>query len=67
LKFAAVSPEEQAIQKAWLTKRYHAPSDDLAQPFDPADVTPFNRYLARLIRTVADAPQRPSWNAESYF
>lgn len=67
LKFAAVSPAEQAIQKDWLTNRYHAPSDDLAQPFDPAHVVPFNRYLVRLITDVANAPVRPSWNAESFF
>ncbi len=67
LKFAAVSPEEQAIQKAWLTKRYHAPSDDLDQPFNPADVVPFNRYLVQLIGEVANAAERPTWNAESFF
>jgi Zn-dependent M28 family amino/carboxypeptidase len=67
LKFAAVSAEEQAIQKAWLTGRYHAPSDDLDQPFDPKDVVPFNRYLVTLIGDVANAPARPSWNPESFF
>ena len=27
------SPEEK-VQKKWLTERYHAPSDDVAQPVD---------------------------------
>jgi Zn-dependent M28 family amino/carboxypeptidase len=67
LKFAASTPEQQAVQKAWLTERYHAPSDDLSQPIEPAYAVAFNRYLERLIRAVADAPARPEWHAESFF
>ena len=67
LKFAASTPEQQAIQKAWLRDRYHAPSDDLQQPIEPTYATAFNRYLAKLIETVADAPERPGWNADSFF
>ena len=67
LKFAAVTPEEKAIQKAWLTERYHAPSDDLNQPINPDYAVAFNRYLEKLIVAVADAPVRPSWNADSFF
>lgn len=67
LKFAAVSPEEQKIQKDWLTNRYHAPSDDLNQPINPDYVLPFNRYLEKLILDVANAPGRPTWNTESFF
>ena len=67
LKFAPVSPEEQAIQKDWLTNRYHAPSDDLNQPINPDYVLPFNRYLEKLIVDVANAPGRPTWYPESFF
>jgi hypothetical protein len=67
LKFAAVSPAEQAIQKDWLTNRYHAPSDDLNQPINPDHVLPFNRYLERLILDVANAPTRPTWYPGSFF
>jgi hypothetical protein len=67
LKFAAVTPAEQAIQKDWLTNRYHAPSDDLNQPINPDYVVPFNRYLDRLILAVANAPERPTWYPESFF
>ncbi len=67
LKFAAVLPAEQAIQKDWLTNRYHAPSDDLNQPIDPDHVMRFNRYLDRLILSVANAPLRPTWYPESFF
>lgn len=67
LKFATSTPEQQEIQKAWLRDRYHAPSDDLNQPIEPKYATAFNRYLARLIEAVANAPDRPGWNDDSFF
>ncbi|WP_374388666.1 M28 family metallopeptidase [Sandaracinobacter sp.] len=67
LKFAASTPEQQAIQKDWLTNRYHAPSDDLSQPIEPAHAVAFNKYLVNLITTVANLPERPTWNEESFF
>ena len=67
LKFATSTPEQQALQKAWLRDRYHAPSDDLNQPIEPKYATAFNHYLVKLIETVADAPERPSWNESSFF
>ena len=66
-KFAPVGPEQLAIQKDWLTNRYHAPSDDLNQPINPDYVLPFNRYIERLILDVANAPNRPTWYPESFF
>lgn len=67
LKFAAVTPEEKTLEKAWLTERYHAPSDDLNQPIDPKNAAAFNAYLAKLILAVANAPERPTWNDASFF
>ncbi len=67
LKFAASTPEQAAIEKAWLTQRYHAPSDDLNQPIEPKYADAFNAYLERLIRTVANDPQRPTWKLDSFF
>ena len=67
LKFAASTPEQKAIGKAWLTERYHAPADDINQPITPAYAAAFNVYLEKLIRTVADAEQRPTWNVDSFF
>jgi Zn-dependent M28 family amino/carboxypeptidase len=68
LKFATpTGSQEAAIQKAWLTQRYHAPSDDLGQPVDRAAAARFNLYLADLIRRVADAPARPRWKDDSFF
>jgi len=60
------SPEEQ-LHKEWLKNRYHAPSDDLNQPVDKAAAAQFNHILLALAQRVADAPQRPQWNADSFF
>ncbi|MCY1023302.1 M28 family metallopeptidase [Pyxidicoccus sp. MSG2] len=60
------SPEEKAF-KTWYTDRYHAPSDDLAQPMDKEGAARFVQLLAGLTRTVADAPERPHWNTNSFF
>ena len=68
LKFnAPAGSPEAAREAAWLKARYHAPSDDLAQPVDKPAAARFNVYLADLIRRVADAPARPEWNADSFF
>jgi Zn-dependent M28 family amino/carboxypeptidase len=60
------SPEEKTL-RGWYLSRYHAPSDDLAQPVDKEGAAKFVRLLADLARTVADAPERPRWNDTSFF
>jgi Zn-dependent M28 family amino/carboxypeptidase len=60
------SPEE-ALAKDWLKNRYHAPSDDLNQPVDKAAAAEFNRILLDLGERVANAPDRPHWNQNSFF
>ncbi len=60
------SPEE-TIAKNWLQTRYHAPSDDLNQPVDTGAAAQFNRILADLGTRVANAKDRPQWNANSFF
>ena len=67
LKFAATTPEQQTTEKAWLTERYHAPSDDLSQPIEPAHAAAFNAYLERLILAVANEADRPTWKLDSFF
>jgi hypothetical protein len=64
--FEPGSPEEQ-LHKDWLKNRYHAPSDDLQQPVDKAAAAQFNHILLSLAERVADAPERPSWKADSFF
>jgi Zn-dependent M28 family amino/carboxypeptidase len=58
---------EAAIAKSWLTNRYHAPSDDLNQPVDKTAAAQFNRILLDLGERVANAPDRPHWNDNSFF
>jgi hypothetical protein len=60
------SPEER-MQKEWLDRRYHAPSDDAMQPVDLAAAARFNRLIAALARRVANNPSRPAWNQNSFF
>lgn len=59
--------KEEKVFDTWRRERYHAPSDDLAQPMDREGAAKFVRMLAELARTVADAPERPRWNGDSFF
>jgi len=52
------SPEE-AIYRKWYADRYHSPSDDLQQPWDPEAAAKFNAFFAKLVTTIANAPDRP--------
>jgi Zn-dependent M28 family amino/carboxypeptidase len=60
------SPEE-AIEKAWLTNRYHAPSDDVSQPVDLTAAAAYNRFMTALTAMVANDAARPRWKPESFF
>jgi Zn-dependent M28 family amino/carboxypeptidase len=60
------SPEE-AAEKAWLNKRYHAPSDDLSQPVDLSAAAAYNRFMMTLAGAVANETPRPQWKPESFF
>jgi len=58
---------EAAMEKKWLTERYHAPSDDLDQPVDKPAAATFNVLLENLIERIANADARPSWKPNSFF
>jgi Zn-dependent M28 family amino/carboxypeptidase len=60
------TPQEK-IFNDWLTTRYHAPSDDAGQPVDAEAAAEFNAILEQLAERVANAPERPHWNADSFF
>jgi hypothetical protein len=60
------SPEQQ-IFKDWLTKNYHAPSDDANQPVDLSAAAAFEEVMRALTIEVATNPQRPAWKADSFF
>ncbi|HEY1946321.1 MAG TPA: M28 family metallopeptidase [Bryobacteraceae bacterium] len=59
-------PEEK-IFNAWYTERYHGVSDDLNQPVDRPAAAQFNDILLNLAVRVANAPQRPAWEPNSFF
>ncbi|MGA2212716.1 MAG: M28 family peptidase [Bryobacteraceae bacterium] len=58
------SPEE-AVYRRWYADRYHSPSDDLKQPWDPEAAAKFNSFFRRLVEAVADADTRPRWKPGS--
>lgn len=58
------SPEE-AVYRKWYVDRYHSPSDDLKQPWDPQAAAKFNDFFRRLVEAVANADRRPQWKRGS--
>jgi Peptidase family M28 len=58
---------EEAKFKDWYTNRYHGVKDDLDQPVDLAAAAQFNAILRALSLRVANAPDSPHWNANSFF
>ena len=60
------SPEAKLF-KDWLTLRYHAPADDLAQPVDFAAAAGFEEVIRGLLMAVADSEARPQWELDSFF
>jgi hypothetical protein len=58
------SPEE-VIYRRWYADRYHSPSDDLKQPWDPEAAAKFNAFFRRLVEAVANADARPVWKPGS--
>jgi len=66
VSFEKGSPE-QILFKNWLTQRYHAPSDDLAQPVDLNAAAKYEEIVRSLMVRVADDEQRPQWKQDSFF
>ena len=64
--FELNTPEQKVFQE-WLTKRYHAPSDDLKQPVDLGAAALYEEITRRLLLDVADTPARPAWKPDSFF
>jgi Zn-dependent M28 family amino/carboxypeptidase len=61
------SPEQKKVFKEWLTNRYHAPSDDTAQPVDLAAAGLYEDIVRAMLVSIANNPQRPSWKPDSFF
>jgi peptidase M28-like protein len=60
------SPQE-ALQKAWLKERYHAPSDDVNQPVNLQAAADFVQVMLSVTEATANRPARPQWHAQSFF
>jgi Zn-dependent M28 family amino/carboxypeptidase len=65
--FVKASPEF-TIEHDWRANRYHAPSDDLAQPgVLPDEAVRLDDFIAGIARRVGNAPMRPAWLDTSVF
>jgi Zn-dependent M28 family amino/carboxypeptidase len=64
--FVKDSPEHEMVRR-WRSERYHAPSDDLAQPIDRQCAEDFNKVYGALLEAVANRPTKPAWNGDSFF
>lgn len=64
--YEANTPQEVIAQR-WTAERYHAPSDDLAQPVDRGCADTFVDVVRRLALRIADRPDRPHWSESSFF
>jgi hypothetical protein len=51
---------DEAVYRQWYAQRYHSPSDDPDQAWDPTAAARFNVFFARLLEAVAEAPTRPA-------
>ncbi|MGA8593139.1 MAG: peptidase M28, partial [Bryobacteraceae bacterium] len=60
------TPEEK-IWDNWFKERYHGPADDTNQPVDKQAAAKFNELMATLAVRIANAAERPHWNADSFF
>ena len=67
LKRADSRVDGKAEAMKWVQARYHAPQDDLSQPFDTQAGARFVGVAARVLREMADGEQPPRWNEGDFF
>jgi Zn-dependent M28 family amino/carboxypeptidase len=59
--------KDAEIARKWTAERYHAPSDDLKQPIDMSAADAYVQVVKTLAVRIANRPDRPKWNATSFF
>ena len=65
--FRAETPEAEAI-RVFNTTHYHKPSDEVdTMPLQVEDEIRLHDFIVSLALRVANAPERPTWNADSIF
>ena len=55
------------VLNTFLGTHYHRPSDDMNQDFDWNAARTFTQVNFEIGKTLADAPQRPTWYRDSFF
>ena len=58
---------EAEIARKWTAERYHAVSDDLAQPIDVSAADKYVDVVRALAIRIANRTDRPKWNESSFF
>src|SRR3989442_1762899 len=56
-----------AITRDWLRRVYHSPADDMNQHFDFPSGARYAETNLRLVRAIANAPERPRWKPGDFF
>jgi Zn-dependent M28 family amino/carboxypeptidase len=64
--YDANTPEAEIARK-WTAERYHAVSDDLAQPIDLSAADKYGDVVRALALRIANRADRPKWNDSSFF
>ena len=65
--FRAETPEAEAI-RVFNTTHYHKPSDEVdTMPLQVEDEIRLHDFIVAVALRVANAPERPTWNADSIF
>jgi hypothetical protein len=59
--------DDDKTMEQWFQNRYHAPSDDAAQPVDVGAAASFNELMTRVTMAIASADGKPRWNDDSFF
>jgi hypothetical protein len=67
--YTATDPKVDAEKfiNDWITRRYHAPSDDMSQPMDARGIAQFMRINFLVGYHVAQERERPRWNQGDFF
>ena len=64
---AGLTPEQVAAEREFWRKRYHQPQDEFEPDRDWEPFAQLTRFNFLLGVSIAQAPARPTWNANSWF
>jgi hypothetical protein len=64
---AGLTPEQVTAERAFWRKRYHQPQDNFEPDRDWEPFAQLTRFNFLLGVSIAQAPARPAWNANSWF